>query len=99
MGYGFLHTFLIYKVAKLYDKKHPEFFSKIKKIKDNIINKIPLLKQDLFWIIIYGILLLSIYHKSALGLNYWVFFYSGVLFLLITVICTIYNIIKSHAKD
>ncbi len=95
-GYGFLHTFLIYKIAKVYDKKHPEFFSKIKEFKNTAINKIPLFKQDLFWIIIYGCLLMSVFKKNALGLNYWVFFYSGVLFFTFAFICIICGKIKNR---
>ncbi len=96
LGYGFLHTFFIYKIAKVYDKKHPAFFSKIKEFKNIVINKMPFLKQDLFWLIIYGCLLMSIFRKNALGLNYWVFFYSGVLFFLIAFIITICKTIKNH---
>ena len=97
-GYGFLHTFFIYKIAKAYDKKHPAFFSKIKEFKNIITNKMPFLKQDSFWIIVYGYLLLSIYKKNAIGLNYWVFFYSGVLFLIITIILAICNIVKNNIQ-
>lgn len=98
LGYGFLHTFVIYNIAKAYDKKHPAFFSKIKEFKNIITNKMPFLKQDSFWIIVYGYLLLSIYKKNAIGLNYWVFFYSGVLFLIITIILAICNIVKNNIQ-
>ena len=97
-GHGFLLPFFVYKIAKPYDKKHPEFFNRIKEFKNRLVYKFPILKQDLFWLMIYGILLLSIYDKKALGLNYWVFFYSGVLFFMITFIIIICNIRNDKNK-
>ena len=98
IGYGFMHTFIIYKIAKVYDKKHPKFFAKIKKIKNTLIKKLPLLKQDLFWLIIYGFLLLQIYDKDTNSIRYWVFFYSGVIFFVITITITIYTLVKNNMQ-
>ena len=98
LGYGFLYTFLIYKIAKIYDKKYPAFFGKIKEFKNIITNKIPFLKHDLFWLLIYGFLLLQIYDNETNCIRYWVFFYSGVLFFVITIILTIYNMFKNNIQ-
>jgi len=94
IGYGFIYTFFIYKIAKIYDKKHPKFFAKIKKLKNILIKNLPLLKQDLFWIIIYGTLLCLVYDNKRTSFQYWTFFYSGVAFFTITFGYEIYMLIK-----